>query len=562
MHESRRGRSLGPLDPKLGPEMTVWAERLREFYASLGLTLLRLEGLLGVDASTLSRYLKGQRLPEIGFLDKLDEAVHSRTGSRLRAEVKAAVRAECLAACLVHEPQRHEVYVLRDELEEARVRLTAAEQTVAELRDQIAEEQRRREELLAGLLGLEGAVAGALRDAQEVRRERDMALAERDRLGELVREHLAELELARRDHAISSRIHREVDRSLTAAEQALDDELALHEDAADWTGAAVTEAAQDPSTQPASPHDHPLARWWRRASSGDLAKLREATAQAAHVYLPELVERLAVSGPHDVDPPVRSVGSYANPEVGQLASAIDSLIREAVRLAAEQALLRGNVNLMFTSLSRRSQGLVHRQLALLSELESREDDPGRLSAISKVDHYATRMRRNASSLLVIAGDRPDRRRSAHPVALVDVLRAAASEVEWYERIELEAVSTIDISGRAVNDLVHLLAELLENATAFSSPQTRVRVLGTVLPDGRVLVEIHDSGIGLPPDQLGEINERLATPPVVSVHVSRRMGLFVAARLSQRHGIRITLRPSDTGGTTALVMIPEDVPARA
>ena len=167
------------------------------------------------------------------------------------------------------------------------------------------------------------------------------------------------------------------------------------------------------------------------------------------------------------------------------------------------------------------------------------------------------MRRNGENLLVLAGEEPGRRWT-RPVPLVDVLRAAASEVEQYERIELSAVPTTEVAGRVVNDLVHLLAELLENATSFSSPQTKVKVTGHALPDGRVLIEIHDTGIGLSPEDLAAINERLASPPTVDVSVSRRMGLFVVGRLSQRHGIRIQLRPSDSGGTTALVMLPVDV----
>uniref|UniRef100_UPI0037DA44B6 sensor histidine kinase n=1 Tax=Streptomyces griseiscabiei TaxID=2993540 RepID=UPI0037DA44B6 len=238
-------------------------------------------------------------------------------------------------------------------------------------------------------------------------------------------------------------------------------------------------------------------------------------------------------------------------------AAFDDVHREAVRLAAEQALLRGNVNAMFTNLSRRSQGLIQRQLSLISELESREADPDQLSSLFKLDHLATRMRRNGENLLVLAGEEPGRRWT-RPVPLVDVLRAAASEVEQYERIELASVPTTEVAGRVVNDLVHLLAELLENATSFSSPQTKVKVTGHALPDGRVLIEIHDTGIGLSPEDLAAINERLASPPTVDVSVSRRMGLFVVGRLSQRHGIRIQLRPSDSGGTTALVMLPVDV----
>ncbi|MER5448857.1 nitrate- and nitrite sensing domain-containing protein [Streptomyces sp. NPDC002764] len=294
-----------------------------------------------------------------------------------------------------------------------------------------------------------------------------------------------------------------------------------------------------------------------RSMIRSLRRLQETANKVAQDRLPELVAQLSESDPQDVDTSVESVGVHSRDEIGQVAAAFDDVHREAVRLAAEQALLRGNVNAMFTNLSRRSQGLIQRQLSLISELESREADPDQLSSLFKLDHLATRMRRNGENLLVLAGEEPGRRWT-RPVPLVDVLRAAASEVEQYERIELAAVPTTEVAGRVVNDLVHLLAELLENATSFSSPQTKVKVTGHALPDGRVLIEIHDTGIGLSPEDLAAINERLASPPTVDVSVSRRMGLFVVGRLSQRHGIRIQLRPSDSGGTTALVMLPVDV----
>ncbi len=294
-----------------------------------------------------------------------------------------------------------------------------------------------------------------------------------------------------------------------------------------------------------------------RSMIRSLRRLQETATKVAQDRLPELVKQLSESDPQDVDTSVESVGVHSRDEIGQVATAFDEVHREAVRLAAEQALLRGNVNAMFTNLSRRSQGLIQRQLSLISELESREADPDQLSSLFKLDHLATRMRRNGENLLVLAGEEPGRRWT-RPVPLVDVLRAAASEVEQYERIELAAVPTTEVAGRVVNDLVHLLAELLENATSFSSPQTKVKVTGHALPDGRVLIEIHDTGIGLSPEDLAAINERLASPPTVDVSVSRRMGLFVVGRLSQRHGIRIQLRPSDSGGTTALVMLPVDV----
>ncbi|WP_241778458.1 nitrate- and nitrite sensing domain-containing protein, partial [Streptomyces sp. AcH 505] len=294
-----------------------------------------------------------------------------------------------------------------------------------------------------------------------------------------------------------------------------------------------------------------------RSMIRSLRRLQDTATRVAQDRLPELVKQLSETDPQDVDTSVESVGVHSRDEIGQVAAAFDDVHREAVRLAAEQALLRGNVNAMFTNLSRRSQGLIQRQLSLISELESREADPDQLSSLFKLDHLATRMRRNGENLLVLAGEEPGRRWT-RPVPLVDVLRAAASEVEQYERIELAAVPATEVAGRVVNDLVHLLAELLENATSFSSPQTKVRVTGHALPDGRVLVEIHDTGIGLSPEDLAAINERLASPPTVDVSVSRRMGLFVVGRLSLRHGIRIQLRPSDSGGTTALVMLPVDV----
>ncbi|MFF6999813.1 nitrate- and nitrite sensing domain-containing protein [Streptomyces sp. NPDC008313] len=294
-----------------------------------------------------------------------------------------------------------------------------------------------------------------------------------------------------------------------------------------------------------------------RSMIRSLRRLQDTATKVAQDRLPELVKQLSESDPQDVDTSVESVGVHSRDEIGKVAAAFDEVHREAVRLAAEQALLRGNVNAMFTNLSRRSQGLIQRQLSLISELESREADPDQLSSLFKLDHLATRMRRNGENLLVLAGEEPGRRWT-RPVPLVDVLRAAASEVEQYERIELASVPATEVAGRVVNDLVHLLAELLENATSFSSPQTKVKVTGHALPDGRVLIEIHDTGIGLSPEDLAAINERLASPPTVDVSVSRRMGLFVVGRLSQRHGIRIQLRPSDSGGTTALVMLPVDV----
>ncbi|MEV8100669.1 nitrate- and nitrite sensing domain-containing protein [Kitasatospora sp. NPDC085879] len=283
--------------------------------------------------------------------------------------------------------------------------------------------------------------------------------------------------------------------------------------------------------------------------------LNTAALDIANHRLPDLVEKLSKTDPDRVDTSVEPIPLRGKDEIGEVARAFDQVHAQAVSLAAEQALLRGNLNAIFSNLSRRSQSLIQRQLALITDLENNEADPDQLENLFKLDHLATRMRRNGENLLVLAGEEPGRRWNT-PVPLVDVLRAAASEVEQYERVELSGIPEAEVVGAAVTDLVHLLAELLENATTFSSPQTRVLVNATRLPDGRVLVEIHDKGIGLTADDFAEINEKLAEPPTVDATISRRMGLFVVGRLSQRHDIRVQLRPSgESAGTTSLVMLP-------
>ncbi|MER7405183.1 nitrate- and nitrite sensing domain-containing protein [Streptomyces sp. NPDC000070] len=295
-----------------------------------------------------------------------------------------------------------------------------------------------------------------------------------------------------------------------------------------------------------------------RQMSRAMRQLRNAAFGIAEQRLPMLVDQLSRTDPGRVDTRVQAIPITTTDEIGEVARAFDQVHREAVRLAAEQALLRGNINAIFTNLSRRNQSLIEGQLTLITDLENNEADPDQLENLFKLDHLATRMRRNGENLLVLAGEEPGRRWD-QPVPLVDVLRAASSEVEQYERIELSGVPEAEIHGRAVTDLVHLLAELLENATTFSSPQTKVRVTATRLPDGRVMIEIHDKGIGLTAEDFADINHKLANPPTVDAAISQRMGLFVVGRLSDRHGIRVQLRPSgEQAGTTSLVMLPDAI----
>ncbi|WP_328562866.1 nitrate- and nitrite sensing domain-containing protein [Streptomyces coelicoflavus] len=301
-----------------------------------------------------------------------------------------------------------------------------------------------------------------------------------------------------------------------------------------------------------------LAGMVARGMSRSMRQLRNAAFGIAEQRLPMLVDQLSRTDPGRVDTRVQPIPITSTDEIGEVARAFDQVHREAVRLASEQALLRGNINAIFTNLSRRNQSLIEGQLSLITELENNEADPDQLENLFRLDHLATRMRRNGENLLVLAGEEPGRRWD-QPVPLVDVLRAASSEVEQYERIELSGVPEAEIHGRAVTDLVHLLAELLENATTFSSPQTKVRVTATRLPDGRVMVEIHDKGIGLTAEDFADINHKLANPPTVDAAISQRMGLFVVGRLSDRHGIRVQLRPSgEQAGTTSLVMLPDAI----
>ncbi|MEU5159848.1 nitrate- and nitrite sensing domain-containing protein [Streptomyces sp. NPDC020875] len=301
-----------------------------------------------------------------------------------------------------------------------------------------------------------------------------------------------------------------------------------------------------------------LAGTVARQMSRSMRELRAAALAIAEQRLPHLVDQLSRTEPGRVDTRVEPIPIDSRDEIGEVARAFDQIHREAVRLAAEQAMLRGNVNAIFTNLSRRNQSLIEGQLTLITELEEKEADPDQLENLFRLDHLATRMRRNGENLLILAGEEPGRRWD-QPVPLVDVLRAASSEVESYERIELSGVPETEIHGRSVTDLVHLLAELLENATLFSSPQTKVRVTATRLPDSRVMIEIHDKGIGLTAEDFADINHKLANPPTVDASVSRRMGLFVVGRLAGRHGIRVQLRPSgEQAGTTSLVMLPDAI----
>jgi PAS domain S-box-containing protein len=224
-----------------------------------------------------------------------------------------------------------------------------------------------------------------------------------------------------------------------------------------------------------------------------------------------------------------------------------------IRDVTEQAALRKSIGDLLHNLARRSQGLVDRQLELIDELERKEADPDRLDELFRMDHLATRMRRNVENLIVLSGI-DQRRRWSASVPLRDVVEAAVAEVEDYSRVQVAGVHDLALAGQAASDVAHLLAELVENATSFSSPTTKVDVSGGPAGNGYVL-EIEDHGIGMSDAELAEANRRLAEPLAADVAVSRMMGFHVVGRLAARHGIRVQLRQRWFGGVTALVLLP-------
>ncbi|MGA3526054.1 nitrate- and nitrite sensing domain-containing protein [Melissospora conviva] len=301
-----------------------------------------------------------------------------------------------------------------------------------------------------------------------------------------------------------------------------------------------------------------------RSMARSLRELRDGAFSVAQFGLPQAVARLRDPKVTGQLSPTQLASQIAEPlpvrgndEFGQVTKAFNAVHLEAVRTAAEQAALRSSVSTMFVNLARRSQILVDRLIGHLDRLERGEEDPDRLAELFQLDHLATRMRRNDENLLVLAGA-DSTRVQREPAALIDVLRAAQSEVEHYTRIEFGVVDRdIEVSAHAVNDLVHLVAELFDNATSFSPPDSQILVEARRVGD-RASLYVEDRGIGISGDQLRELNEKLAMPPAVDVTVSRMMGLVVVARLAARHGVKVELRPGSDRGTVADVTLPTSV----
>ncbi|MEV4375401.1 nitrate- and nitrite sensing domain-containing protein [Streptosporangium sp. NPDC049644] len=291
-----------------------------------------------------------------------------------------------------------------------------------------------------------------------------------------------------------------------------------------------------------------------RRLGGELIDLQRAALDLADRRLPDVVRRLRRGEDVCSEAPEINVGSTT--EVARVGEAFSTVQRTAVEAAVGQAEMRKGVNKVFVNLARRSQSLLHRQLAMLETMEGRARDPETLEDLFSLDHLTTRMRRHSEGLIILSGAVPGRGWRT-PVTIYDVVRAAVEEVEDYPRVTISVPHGPSVIGAVVTDVIHLVAELVENAAMFSPPHTSVRVHGETVARGYA-IEVEDRGLGIPAEEMARLNARLADPPEFDLADSDRLGLFVVAQLAIRHGIRVSLRPSPFGGTTAIVLLPSEL----
>ncbi|MBT2225971.1 nitrate- and nitrite sensing domain-containing protein [Nonomuraea sp. NEAU-A123] len=293
-----------------------------------------------------------------------------------------------------------------------------------------------------------------------------------------------------------------------------------------------------------------------RRLAGELAALRAAAVELSDNRLPSLVDQLSRGEEVDVKEEAKPLEVSGAAEIVDVAKAFGSVQRTAVRAAVSQAAMRRGIGQVFLNLARRKQGLLHRQLALLDGMQRRTHDPDRLEELFRLDHLTTRMRRHAESLIILSGAAPGRA-WRKPVPVVDIVRAAIAEVEDYTRVTVEAMPGSALDGAAAADLTHLVAELVENATIYSPPTTTVVVRGDLVSNGYA-IEVEDRGLGLSAGEYAAFNALLTNPPEFDLADSDRLGLFVVARLAERHGLQVLMRRSPFGGTTAIVLVPRDL----
>lgn len=581
------------LPESLSPEVRDLALAMRRLLKASGRSLRAFSASHHMSASTASRYLSGERLPEKYLLDALLKSACSALGQEVTSDVQEHLYRLHREALLADRPAKYHEQMASDRLEDAILQREQADLQINDLRAEVSgqksqlralesqiqqieaarfEERQRcgnelelyrrqrddleeqREQLRMKIQGLESALQRAIRErdsAQKRCAELEAELATAEYLAE--REELewqAAEERSRSVRAANSaeqhlvdleRIRREAEQVRRQAAQ----EAAAHREEAEATAKKIIAEA---STRVTKIRPSMVPR------TAALRRLREVATDIAEHRLPILIGRLSRSDPADVDTWFAHMPIDTRDEIGDIARAFD----QVHRMAVEQALLRARITAIFTAFARRTQALIAGQLALLDDLKNDEAGPQRLTDLDELGRLATRARRHTETLLTLAGEEPNRYRD-QPVPLIEVLLAARCEVGDYQRIKFSDIPKTKVHGRAVTDLVHLLAELLENATTFSPPQDNVRVTASRTPDGLVSIEIHSRGIGLISEDYADINERLACPPVFDTSIARGMGLFVVGQLSGRHGVLVRLRPtSERAGTATLVMLPRDM----
>jgi signal transduction histidine kinase len=291
-----------------------------------------------------------------------------------------------------------------------------------------------------------------------------------------------------------------------------------------------------------------------RSLTRPLRRLRDSALKIAHEDLAQEIERVKAGDEREPDP----VSIHTTEEIGQVAHAVDELHTQTLLLAGDEARLRAMVNDMFETMSRRNKSLVDQQLSLIDRLERNEEDPDRLDSLFRLDHLATRMRRNGANLLVLAGAQVSREQ-ADAVPLASLINAASSEVEDYQRVEMATVPDASLTGSVAGDAVHLLAELIDNALRYSPPSEQVRVTAVHTSDGGLLVDVDDAGLGMTEADLRIANMRLNAGGEVSPDNTRHMGLFVVGRLAREHKMYVRLlAPASGAGTTAQVYLPPEL----
>jgi transcriptional regulator with XRE-family HTH domain len=584
-----------PLPDELRPEVRELALALRRLLKGSGKSQRQFAAYYRISVSSVSRYLSGERIPDKHVLDGLMKSACKAHGTEIPADLQGRIYQLHRDALIVDNPARYREQMASDRLEEAVLReeelelesrelhravqghmqqLRALESKLREVaaahkqeddtrRADIERHRTRKEELEEECARLRAEVARLERLLKQAQRDRDTA---RQRCQELEAELAAASETAEReDLARRAREERlRLAKAVDVTEHRLADLDRAHQQAeqvrteAGWEAARQLEAARTEADELL--RDARLRATTVRPTmlkrSAALRQLKEAAQLMSNRRLPDLERQLTRNGPHELraDSFLQPVGLHGHDDVGQAARALEAAHRACVELAVDQALLRQETTAVLRNLTIRSLALVHRQLSQVSAMERTETDPERLLELYALDHQATVIRRTCESLLAFTDTDPGRRQP-HSVPLSDVLKAAASEVADYPRIELVSLPASTIAGPVVNDLVHLLAELLENALTFSPPHAPVKVTAHALPDTRLLIEIQDAGLGMTPEAFAEANELLASPPSTRGLDPSRLGLAIACRLGARQAIRMQLRASDHGGVTALVMLP-------